>query len=162
MKERPNIKLSNINTNVMKRYFTALNHLVNTYNNYTIRLMTVNNGVAPPAQNGPNMRLIRKNNKAELVLHRKNNGVIIAWGNTKANFREQKLGTKIRALAALAAINAKVPLYQESISPYSRRIMNKLGAHKNNNYSSNRYRKLSPNKANRNKISSLLKNSNPS
>jgi hypothetical protein len=145
----------------MKNYYTALNRLVNAYNNYTIKLMTANNGYAPPAQNGPNMRLIRKNNKANLILHRQGNGVVIAWGHTKPNAQHQKLGTKIRALAALAAINAKVPLYQESISPYSRRIMNKLGATKNNNYSNNRYRKLSPNTANRNKIASFLNNSKP-
>lgn len=140
----------------MKRYYTALNRLVNTHNNYTIRIMTMNNGFAPPAHNGPNMRLVRKNNKANLTLHRQNNGVVIAWGHTKPNARRQGLGTKIRALAALAALNAKVPLYQESISNNSRRIMNKLGATKNNNYNSNRYRKLSPNKANRNKIASFL------
>ena len=156
MKERPNIKLSNINTNVMKRYFTALNRLVNTYNNYSIRLMTLNNGFAPPAHNGPNMRLVRKNTKANLTLHRQGNGVVIAWGYTRPNARRQGLGTKIRALAALAAINAKVPLYQESISNNSKRIMNKLGANKNTNYNSNRYFKISPTKANRNKIASFL------
>ena len=156
MLERRNIKLSKINTNEMKKYYTALNRLVNTYNNYTIRIMTLNNGFAPPSNNGPNMRLVRKNNKANLILHRQGNGVVIAWGHTRPNARRQGLGTKIRALAALAAINDKVPLYQESISNNSRRIMNKLGANKNTNYSSGRYFKISPNKANRNKIASFL------
>lgn len=145
---------------IMKRYIHSLNSLLKKYNNYRIEVRTGNNisFSAPNSGNLTNLRLIRKNNKANLVLHKKMNGVSIAWGSTKQANQGQRLGTKIRALAALAALKANLPLYQWAIygkNSGSYKIMKKLGA-KNNNNSGMHHFKFVPGQHNLNNLNRFI------
>lgn len=142
------------NKNIMKRYIRTLEPLLT--NNYKLKVYTANNNAfsQPNSGNSTNLRLIRKNNKAGLTLHRLNNGVLIAWGYTKPNNQRGKLGTKIRALAAFAALKANMPLYQYSIygkNSGSYKIMKKLGAVNNTNRGKNHF-KFVPGKHNLNEL----------
>jgi hypothetical protein len=120
------------NNRVMKPYLESLNSLLNNYPNYKLRvLMAGNNNFSPP-NNGSNVnaRLSRRNGAAELALHRKNNGIYISQGNTLPAFQRKGYGTKIRALAILAALRVRLPVYQWSIggkNSGSYKIMKTLG-----------------------------------
>jgi hypothetical protein len=142
----------------MKKYIQTLEHLLG--DTYKLRILTANNHNFSRPNNGSstNLRLIRTNNKAELFLHRLNNGMYIAWGHTKPNAQRGKLGTKIRALAVLAALKSGIPMYQYSIggkNSGSYKIMKKLGA--NNNTNRGKYHfKFVPGNHNLNKLRSFL------
>jgi hypothetical protein len=122
------------NTNLMRRYIISLNGLIkNNFPNYELNVKTGNNHnfAKPNSGNQTNLRLIRKNKQANLILHRKGNGVNIAWGLTQPTSRGQGYGTKIRALAALAALRVHLPLSQWSVfgkNSGSYKIMKRLGA----------------------------------
>jgi hypothetical protein len=145
------------NTNLMKKYIMSLNSLLKNYPNYKIGVLTGNNNgfSAPMSGNQTNLRLMRKNNMANLMLHRKSKGINIAWGSTKPSAQGKGYGTKIRALAALAALRANVRLYQWSIygvNSGSYKIMKKLGAIEKKNKT---HFKFVPERHNLNKLKSL-------
>ena len=126
------------NTNLMKKYIISLNGLLKNYPNYELNVKTGNNHnfAKPNSGNQTNLRLIRKNKQANLILHRKGDGVNIAWGLTQPTARDRGYGTKIRALAALAALRIHIPLSQWSVfgkNSGSYKIMKRLGAIENNN-----------------------------
>jgi hypothetical protein len=127
------------NKNLMKRYIISLNGLIKSnFPNYELNVKTGNNtGFAKPnSGNQTNLRLARKNKQANLILHRKGNGINIAWGLTQPAARGKRYGTQIRALAALAALRANIPMTQWSVfgkNSGSYKIMRRLGAIPNNN-----------------------------
>lgn len=142
----------------MKKYIQTLRSLISK--DYKLHIYNGNNNkyVRPMSGNYTNLRLIRHNNQAELILHKKGNGVTIEYGYTNPNSQQMKYGTKIRALAVLAALISGIPLYQFSVhgkNSGSYKIMKKLGALNNTNSGVNHFMFI-PNKHNLNLIRSYI------